>query len=617
LKNIIFIRTTLDKLNGNYIIFSSNSINISKEKFGDDSFNLTNISYGIISGLNRIEKLQNVTLVRIKDIVYENNFVKIIFEKIPKDIQISGRTIYSNARTIIEKSGIKIDKFLPYISFIPVDKVKELFDCKNSSELDKIIRLKNCYKWQDIYNLFKNTADIENNSEIWNDASLLFEYGFAASKLSETSCERKITKNIDEYNKFLENQKHYRDTAKMLYKRCMELDKSNIGYMSSYAYMFYKDINELTSNKGRRDEKLYDKIKYALKLYDSILIKSPDRIVDLYRKARIISKICDDFYSFKTRMDKSNYELAAEAISLYKRIDYVYNNNLNENEKLRYKDKYIKSLYDMANLHLYIAVQGVNDVRYIFLHYKPQESIIVIDEKYYNFCITNLKYARTYYDTAINNNSNNIENVFLFYKKAQTYYYEALFNIFQKNFEDKSKISFIGSASESEKWFFKAINEPFSDENKNQNKNFIFEKLAMLYILKGEFEKAVNLIIKNIHGKPQGYILRTLALALYLSGNCTIMDNNIIKNFNQYDKCAPYLLFIEAISKIDNNDRIGYEKIIDSLTNKYKWDKTSNLLVLKSYYEYKMNNIEKSKEIMMDAFKISGNKKIFIKSISW
>ena len=83
--------------------------------------------------------------------------------------------------------------------------------------LEEIKGLKEENDWLGIYNIFQPIADLPQNNLIWNDHRVLNEIGYACGKLAETgSIPQEIFQNQTAKNKFLDQQKKYREHTEMI-----------------------------------------------------------------------------------------------------------------------------------------------------------------------------------------------------------------------------------------------------------------------------------------------------------------------------------------------------------------------------------------------------------------
>ncbi|OGF56446.1 MAG: hypothetical protein A2Z21_03610 [Candidatus Fraserbacteria bacterium RBG_16_55_9] len=76
----------------------------------------------------------------------------------------------------------------------------------------------------------------------------------------------------------------------------------------------------------------------------------------------------------------------------------------------------------------------------------------------------------------------------------------------------------IKNRNKAEKYLVAALELAWSPKSKSQKKDFIAELLVRLYISKGEYDKAIEIINKHRGRYLEPYISHTLALALSLSG---------------------------------------------------------------------------------------------------
>ena len=104
---------------------------------------------------------------------------------------------------------------------------------------NRIKELRRSNNWHGIYN--EIFASIENlhRSELWEDAKILSDIGFACGMLAKVSA-NDIPKQEPEKRKFFQQKAKYRNEAEMLHKKYLELVTNNVTYLANLAYLHYQ-----------------------------------------------------------------------------------------------------------------------------------------------------------------------------------------------------------------------------------------------------------------------------------------------------------------------------------------------------------------------------------------
>lgn len=198
---------------------------------------------------------------------------------------------------------------------------------------NRIKELKRSNDWLSIYKMF---APLENlrHSEVWEDAKILSDIGFACGMLAKVSA-NDIPRKEPEKREFLKQKAKYRNEGEILHKQCLELDLNNVTYLSNLAYLHYQSAIELKQPKGRRDGNRYKEAEEAIKYYNQLLIIAPERIKDFYRRGYLLTEILldncwkdGDFELAKQRRLKG-IESFQSAIQVWESLD-----SINQQQKL-------------------------------------------------------------------------------------------------------------------------------------------------------------------------------------------------------------------------------------------------------------------------------------------
>lgn len=201
--------------------------------------------------------------------------------------------------------------------------------------------------WSDICGMYEPLEKLYENNEIWSNPADLYNLAFACSKLGEPQ------NGLERDRAHLEKIKRYRELSIALFKRCSELEPAKNAYASAVAYRPYQNINELTKPKGRRDGKLEDEMREAIKWLDKALEINPASIKDNYRKGKLLlEKAVDclfrnsekhdrEFYAKAEKIEKDGIECLENVIRVYEAAD-------SESLKRRYRNEYVKALYTLG-----------------------------------------------------------------------------------------------------------------------------------------------------------------------------------------------------------------------------------------------------------------------------
>src|SRR5581483_4234464 len=227
----------------------------------------------------------------------------------------------------------------------------------DSALLDQLKQLRTRNDWQAIYRRFAPVEEIPANyPELWSDASVLSEIGFACGKLAETTT-NDLPRDEPRRSTFLKGQAAYREATERLRRRCTELVPENAGYWSDLAYFHYQNVQELSEARGRRDGNIRREIDAALAYFDKALSLDPRRIKDHYRKGRLLTRYLPDQILFgrqsgsgsdraelATAKRLEGIEALLTAVRLWEALSPK--DQRQEWERKRCRKEYIRSLYN-------------------------------------------------------------------------------------------------------------------------------------------------------------------------------------------------------------------------------------------------------------------------------
>ena len=414
--------------------------------------------------------------------------------------------------------------------------------------IEQLKRLKSKHDWLGIYRKFQPITELAQNDLIWNDSKILSDIGFACAKLSETgSKELSSFRDQNHKNDFLKQQAEYRKHAVSTRKRCIEIDPRNAGYRSNLAYTYYQHINELTQQRGRRDGNLRKEIENFLKTIDKTLELQPNRVQDWYRKGRVLTDVLpnqilwgrsyEDYGDFTEKSKKSD-ELREQGIQALLTAKELWENLWDESLRKKHRKDYIKSLYLLSQTY-YNKIKQDWDESVFTLNLRhdvpPIQQVAVnrTDEQNIDQAILMIKdccktdcppglrqdVAQTQQNLEKLASYNGVEEgTYKLYSIGKFFF--AKYWILS-GYGLKETADAIEAREIAERYLQASLKCQWSPETVNQHKLFIAERLARIFISKGQYSKAISIIEENTqklsleYADP--YVLHTCALALLKS----------------------------------------------------------------------------------------------------
>jgi len=579
---MIFLIATINDLirNPGYFYWGSKYINLIKPYLPDDLSLLKSIQTAFLYFIKADRKLNNVIQLKITTVQADNYSLKIYYE-IEKTLDYKSFQIREVLKKLLNLKSIHEIPFCCAINQI------ELLDALNDAKLITTVSLlEEQNNWQDIYNLLRQFLPIENHF-IWNDAELLNKFSFATAKLSEcTENLKKKFQDKSERKKFIKEKRYFRELTIKLRKRIIELEPNNAAYYSNLAYTYYQSVNELTKPNSRKDGNIIEDTENAIKYIDLALKYNPNRITDLYRKAMLISNIYGKYIFFNNYSDEQFQEkLTAytdaikESILNFQKIETIYESFTIEEQKNRCKKIYIKTLYNLAQKFLTLARTNINLYSLIFIdkedllnEQKAKDTInyLQLANKYIDKCIKedyNKKKIETEIEALVECNNFSIA----VYKS----YLKGIINLYLYAITDKNEYE-----SEAKKFLYIANEINFPLEMQNQNKLFILEKLALLSLIKKNYEQPIKML-EPIYQKKYNfpaYAAYTLAIS-FVHKNETTKANEIIEKYieesNQlfkvkFQRLKEYLLTRDKKIIYETNKQDWLEEEIESNNIQYE-----------------------------------------------
>ncbi|HAY34413.1 MAG TPA: hypothetical protein PK536_12775 [Ignavibacteria bacterium] len=539
----------------------------------------------------------------------------------------------------------KLDSpFIPLCITIEKDAFDRLIE--DNTLISEINKLKKKSNWLAIYNLAGDMNNLKENELLWNNETILDGFSFASAKLSETYINLKQTfRSDDERNAFLKKQKKYRENTTMLRKRCIELNPGKASYYSNLGYSYYQYARELMMPGGRRDGKITDDAKLAIEYIDKALEKDPQRIPDLYRKGQLLSVIMPPQILFGGKNSpgedavKESKEKITEGIEAFKKIEDVWQIlPLLEDKRIkRYHKEYVKALYNIAGAYAELAGDEWNIAQYL-LPLKFENSNKEIS-KYSSDKIALLDKALDYMDKCAAADNIDFADKFpppsaltlcrfhgvedgnhKLYSMGKYYFQKYLIltscdegylpeaELYRKNAED----------------FLKAAMRYYPKKgNERQSKNYIAEKLARIYISKGEYEKAVDILRNYINDRTAYYIKYTYSAACILSGkyiDAEKQTNSALKNSrgNFEIWLGYFLLYVKCLKENNFEEAEKFHKLTKDTCIKGGRKSPSGLLIGQAFVSYKSGNRQEAVRLLREAEKLDPFRKgIRKKILNW
>ncbi len=405
---------------------------------------------------------------------------------------------------------------------------------------DEINALKNRHDWEGIYNKF-SPLDSLSQQQIWTNATILSEIGYACGKLAEVSVED-IPRKEPEKTAFLNSKAKYRRETEMLRHRCVELMPNNPTYLANLAYLHYHNAMELKTPRNRRDGNLRQEAEQSIKYYDMAISLAPNRIKDHYRKGYLLAEVLPNTY-WKER----NLELAKqkrlEGIESFEKAIQIWEsleptNPQQNQERKRCRKEYIKSLYSIGSAYYQMIVNEWDKAVFALRlrHNVCQEDCVTYVPK----DLENANNAWRYFykcwecdrpegeaaTTAINDVCEGVDKLYSLGKTAFVQYW------ILSGYGQLDKLEAIDYREQAEKYLVQSLNFPRSQEKQRQKKDYIAERLARLYITKEEYEKAIQIIKKYRGHRLDSYLIHTLSLGLILLGRSEEAEKQLEEALN-------------------------------------------------------------------------------------
>lgn len=485
--------------------------------------------------------------IEIKSIEKNPKFLRVSFKN---NVDIDLTTDYIRRRLyqrLNQEHILKNIKNLPICCILTEEQRAFVFQKKSEFQgnfIEELKKLEQNNDWLGIYKSYKAISDKYRIEEIWKDVELLSMLGFAVGKLAETSeIPRTIFRDEDLKKKFLREQFEFRQETEHIRKRCIELNPGSPTYYSNLAYLYYQNSIELSAPKGRRDGNLLEEIDKAIEYFDKALAIDNTRITDLYRKGRLLADVKPNIILFGRQKNNLDFKelnrlvqttrndgihALLQAVNRWEALDI--NDKKETDEKNRTRSSYIKSLYNLGNAYYDFVSNDWDESVFLLglkekltdndnISYIPSdlENINKAIESFQKCSVTDFRSLEVEDDLQkISTCDGIVEAVNKLYSIGKTQFtkYWILSGYGQKDSSEN-----IGIRTIAKNYLLEALKCPWPKEKNRQNKHFIAERLARVYISSAEYDNAISVILNscgNDLSRIQAFILNTLSLAYTL-----------------------------------------------------------------------------------------------------
>ena len=466
---------------------------------------------------------------------------------IESELEITSGDLRRRVWGHLRKAGlIQEGQYLPFCCVLNTEIVAAMLSDKpiGGTLAGELGQMQQRNDWIGIYNRFQPIESISQNyPDVWNNPGILSTIGFACGKLAETSSiPRDMFQDEKRRQAFLKQQAKYRYETEVLRKRCVELMPNNPGYWSSLGYLHYLNAHELNQPRGRRDGNIREEIEKALEYFEKALSLDSSRITDHYRKGYLLAEILPQqilfgkqSYGAENRVELARQKIQegiasfSQAIQIWESLNPT-DEKQNEKRK-RYRKNYIKSLYHTGCAYYQLIYRDWDEAVYAL---GLRENITERDNL--SFIPQDLQNAnnawRHFYSCWVadrvdglmsseepsvttTSRDGEMEGVHKLYRLGKVSFvrYWILSGYGQKDTPQA-----IENRNKAESYLLAALDFAWSPEKQRQKKDFVAELLARVYISKGEYTKAIEVIKKHRGRSLDPYIAHTAAVALMLSG---------------------------------------------------------------------------------------------------
>lgn len=516
--------------------------------------NIENVDRGILYYAKNIDEEKNAIEIKFDFINVQSSSIEIKFSII-RELDVNSKTIRGNAYHVSRREDILDEdtKYLPVISLFDDNEIDEItrehkLKTQKSIDLSTIInKYKEDNDWEKIYASVQPIESIKDNyAEIWEDYDAIWDIAYACGKLSEIDSNNiKKVSDMNQVAKILNKSNKALEDAIALFNRCLEIQpyrKNTI--LSCIAYLYY---NRAISRASKYID-INECVKKTLEYYNEILSNDENRIKDHYRKAKLLldvqaqnMKYNKGDFKERRKIEELSCEHYRKVITLWQELD---SSEKGLREKTRTKKEYIKTLY---NLGVYYLEKPFNKWEEL-VNYLLSNKCNFISASYSTYDINDFNTSKTYFEScwSMLYEDNICFDDAKINLKCSGWYIDA-FDILYR-YGELNTFAYL-SIKETETDYmskreqhFNIAEQAFQAGLKIKNikykaKIYIPEKLARLYILKGEYRKAIDIIEQCPYRQNDHYVINTIALAYFLQGNMSKVKSLLAPINNNRNKC--------------------------------------------------------------------------------
>ena len=509
--------------------------------------------------------------------------------------------------------------------------------------IEQLKKLKSKNDWLGIHRKFQPITELPQNDLIWSNSKILSDIGFACAKLAETgSREILAARDQNQKDNFLKQQAEYRKHTMLIRKRCIEVSPKNAGYRSDLAYTHYQNIHELTQPRGRRDGNLRKEIENFLETVDKTLDIQPNRVQDLYRKGRILtdtlpkqilwSRSYEDYGDFIEKSQRAN-ELHKRGIRTLLDAKESWESLWDESLRKRHRKDYIKSLYLLSQAY-YKKIKQDWDESVFTLNLRDdvpldqQIDINQIDKQNIDEAIRIIKKCcetdcPPELRRCIRHKQQNLEKIAshngIEEGTHKLYWIGKLFLAKYWIFSGsglKETANAIEAREIAERYLQAALKCEWSPQNANQHKLFIAERLARIFISKGNYNEAISIVEEHTQKlkleRADPYVLHTCALALLKSGRVSTAQKVLdIAAKSERNMDIGSTRFLTGCTHLEENQIEDAKKQFDFAhqeASRIGKKNIDSILIGEAFIAYKSGDVSKALRFLEEAKRLNPNR---------
>jgi len=487
------------------------------------------------------DKAKKCTELKITAVTNDTDSFGISFTVIAEPTDITSEQLKQKAQKILRSEKVlATNAYMPFCTILNESQSAKFF--RSDTISDKVNELIKNSDWIGIYKMFEPINNIKTKPEFWNDEDLLSHISFATAKLSEVYINLKQNfPNDNDRNKFLAQQKKYREATEFLRQRCLELNPTNPSIHSNIGYSHYQYARELTQQGGRRNGKPLEEIEKSLQYLNNALAINPTRVNDLYRKGQMLSELLPKLVLFSrgARPEADKYKFVndkiKEGIKAFEDAISAYENFPKQDEfnRKRYYKEYVKCSYDAARAYSDLVANNWDEVQFVLSldhNISEDDKVTYIPDDLKNIdkaleliegcCLVDNIPAMSAPETKsvidVAAHAGVVEGVYKLYSFGK--------HLFTKywilsGYGQRTNPIADDCRNRAEEFYKRALAFDWSAEKERADKSFVAEKLCRLYISRKEYEKASEVIRPFIRRRTDYYVRYTFASALMLGGH--------------------------------------------------------------------------------------------------